>query len=83
LPEEVEEVLFNDEDLPRMMGGNEGQYLVYGRTHGGRFSFIVWASKYRQTKIITVRDMTGKEKRFYPLDFFALCTMRVFIAVNR
>jgi uncharacterized DUF497 family protein len=33
--------------------------------HAGRLLFIVWASKYKKTKIITVRDMTQKEKRFY------------------
>ena len=27
--------------------------------------FIVWTSKYKKTKIITARDMTEKEKRFY------------------
>ena len=64
-PEEVEEVLFNDVDTPLMMRGKEGKYLAYGKTHGGRLLFIVWASKYKKTKIITVRDMTGKGKRLY------------------
>ena len=64
-PEEVEEVLFNDVDIPLMMRGKEDKYLAYGKTHGGRLLFIVWASKYRRTKIITARDMTEREKRFY------------------
>jgi uncharacterized DUF497 family protein len=64
-PEEVEEVLFNDEDIPLLMRGKEGKYLAYGKTHGGRLLFIVWASRYRRTKIITARDMTEKERRFY------------------
>jgi uncharacterized DUF497 family protein len=64
-PEEVEEVLFNDVDLPLMMRGKEGKHLAYGKTHTGRLLFIVWASKYKKTKIITARDMTQKEKRFY------------------
>jgi len=64
-PEEVEGVLFNDVDTPLMMRGKEGKYLPYGKTHGGRLLLIVWASKYKKTKIITVRDMTEKEKRFY------------------
>jgi len=64
-PEEVGEVLFNDVDKPLVMRGKEGEYLAYGKTHGGRLLFIVWASKYRKTKIITARDMTEKEKRFY------------------
>ena len=65
LPEEVEAVLFNDGDTPLMMRGKEDKYLVYGKTHGGRLLFIVWASKYKKTKIITAREMTEKEKRFY------------------
>ena len=63
-PEEVEEVLFNDAQA-LMMRGKEGKYLAYGKTHGGRLLLIVWASKYKKTKIITARDMTEKEKRFY------------------
>ena len=64
-PEEVEGVLFNEVDTPLMMRGKEGKYLAYGKTHGGRLLFIVWVSKYRKTKIITARNMTEKEKRFY------------------
>ena len=64
-PEEVEEVLFNEVDTPVILQGKEGRYLAYGKTHGGRLLFIVWASKYKKTKIITARDMTEKEKRFY------------------
>jgi hypothetical protein len=64
-PEEVEELLFNGVDIPLMMRGREGRYLAYGKTQGGRLLFVVWASKYKKTKIITARDMTEKEKRFY------------------
>jgi uncharacterized DUF497 family protein len=64
-PEEVEEVLFNDVDPPLLIRGKEGKYLAYGKTHGGRLLFVVWASKYKKTKIITARDMTQREKRFY------------------
>ena len=31
-PEEVEEVLFNDDDPPIVMRGKEGRYLAYGKT---------------------------------------------------
>ena len=64
-PEEVEEVLFNDETEPLIMRGKEGKYLAYGKTNGGRFLLVVWAAKYRKTKIITARDMGRKEKPFY------------------
>ena len=59
-PEEVEEVLFNDMDLPIIMRGKEGRYLSYGKTNGGRFLFVAWAFKNRKTKIITARNMTKK-----------------------
>jgi len=64
-PEEVEEVLFNDTDLPFIMRGKEDKYLAYGKTVDGRFLLVVWASKYRKTKIITARDMSKKERQFY------------------
>ncbi len=52
-------------ELPFIMRGKEGKYLTYGKTNGGRFILVVWALKYRKTKIITARDMTIKEKQFY------------------
>jgi len=64
-PEEVEEVLFNEEAPPLVMRGREGRHLVYGRTAGGRLLLIVWALRHRKTKIITARDMNQKERRFY------------------
>jgi len=64
-PEEVEELLFNDVTSPLIMRGKEGKYLAYGKTHGGRFLLVVWAAKYRKTKIITARDMSKNEKQFY------------------
>lgn len=64
-PEEVEQVLFNDIDVPIIMRSRENKYLTYGETDSGRFLFIVWLSKYRKTRIVTARDMTKKEKQFY------------------
>jgi len=64
-PEEVEQVLFNDEDVPIIMRSRENKYLTYGETDSGRFLFIVWVSKYRKTRIVTARNMTKKEKQFY------------------
>ena len=64
-PEEVEEVLFNDMSMPLIMRGKQGKYLTYGKTNGGRFLLVVWAAKYRKTKIISARDMSKKEKQFY------------------
>ena len=64
-PEEVEEALFNEIGSPLIMRGKQGKYLAYGKTKGGRLLLVVWASKYRKTKIITARDMSKREKQFY------------------
>jgi uncharacterized DUF497 family protein len=64
-PEEVEEVLFNEIDLPLIMRGKQDRYLAYGKTDGGRLLLVVWAFKNRKTKVITARDLNGKEKQFY------------------
>ena len=64
-PEEVEEVLFNDSDTPRIMRGKENRYLAYGKTNAGRFLLVVLIIANRKTRIITARDMTDREKKFY------------------
>ena len=64
-PEKVEEMLFNNVTSPIIMRGKEGKYLAYGKTNGGRLLLVVWAARYRKTKIITARDMSKKEKQFY------------------
>ena len=64
-PEEVEEVLFNDSDSPRIMRGKENRYLAYGKTNAGRFLLVVLIIANRKTRIITARDMTDGEKKFY------------------
>jgi uncharacterized DUF497 family protein len=64
-PEEVEEVLFNDSDSPRIMRGKENRYLAYGKTNAGRFLLVVLIISNRKTRIITARDMTDREKKFY------------------
>lgn len=65
LPEEVEEVLFNDYNLPFILRGRDNKYLAYGETEGGRLLFIVWVSRHRKTRIVTARDLIRKEKQFY------------------
>jgi uncharacterized DUF497 family protein len=64
-PEEVEEVLFNGSDSPQIMRGKENRYLAYGRTSAGRYLFVVLMIANRKTRIITARDMTDREKKFY------------------
>jgi uncharacterized DUF497 family protein len=64
-PEEIEEVLFNDSDTPRIMRGKENRYLAYGKTNGGRYLFVVLIIANKKTRIITARDMTDNEKKLY------------------
>jgi uncharacterized protein len=64
-PEEVEQSLFNEEDVPIIMRGREGKHLAYGRTNRGRFLFVVLAIRHRRTSVITARDMTKAEKQYY------------------
>jgi uncharacterized DUF497 family protein len=64
-PEEVEEVLFNEDDKPILLKGKEGRYLAYGQTQSGRSLLVVWVIRYRKTNIITARDLTKKEKQFH------------------
>ncbi len=64
-PEEVEEVLFNDSVSPRIMRGKENRYLAYGKTNTGRFLLVVLIIADRKTRIITARNMTDREKKFY------------------
>lgn len=64
-PEEVEEVIFNDE--PICHKGTSNSYCVYGQAMSGRYLFIVLGKRNRraQYKVITARGMQDKEKRYY------------------
>lgn len=64
VPEEVEEVLFEDEPyIFRTKGKN--RYIVYGTTGGGRYLIIVLRISKVYAKVITARDMTLTERRKY------------------
>ena len=46
--------------------GRGGRHLAYGRTSDGRYLFIVlYARGAGVARIITARDMTDREQRFY------------------
>ena len=47
------------------MRGKENRYLAYGKTNAGRFLLVVLIIANRKTRIITARDMTDREKKFY------------------
>ena len=61
---EVEEaILFGK---PVYQRSREDKYVAYGLTEEGRYLFIVFAIKGgSRIRVITARDMTGKEKRYY------------------
>jgi uncharacterized DUF497 family protein len=64
-PEETEEVI--DDDKPICHKGMTDLYYAYGQAMSGRYLFIVLRRKGRGTqyRVITVRDMQDKEKRYY------------------
>jgi hypothetical protein len=62
-PEEVEEVFFNP---PYKLRRSLSQkYLLYGQTEDGRYLFIVFVWVGKLVKVISARDMTQKEQRFF------------------
>lgn len=65
---ECEEVFLN---YPLMMGGDEvhskteNRYYVLGQTNKGRYLFIVFTIRHNKIRVISARDMSGKERRRY------------------
>jgi uncharacterized DUF497 family protein len=65
-PEEVEEVCFNEEEIPFIRSGRENLHYVFGKTHSGRFLFIVVKFLRRgEVRVITARDMSEWEKTYF------------------
>ncbi len=64
-PAEIEEVAF--EDKPFIRSGREGLYYLLGTTQDGRYLFTIVALTKRRGEavVITARDMTDKERRYY------------------
>lgn len=61
---EVEEAILFDK--PFYQRSREGKYVAYATTEEGRFLFIVFVIKGRgRIRVITARDMSKKEKRYY------------------
>ncbi|NOZ06969.1 MAG: BrnT family toxin [Chloroflexi bacterium] len=59
--DEAEEPFYNRHKSRR--SGN--LYYLYGVTDEGRYLFIVFARKSRLARIISARDMTTSERRYY------------------
>ncbi|HHS98592.1 MAG TPA: BrnT family toxin [Chloroflexi bacterium] len=62
-PEEVEEAFFNPPYKVRRAAS--GKYLLYGRSEAGRYLFIVFVWEGTAVRIITARDMTPAERRYF------------------
>jgi hypothetical protein len=61
--EEVEETFFSRQIKVRK--AESDKYLLYGRSSDGRYLFVVFTWVGPQVKVITARDMTQNERRFY------------------
>lgn len=62
-PEEVEECFFTNRF--RVRRAEAGKYQLFSLTADGRYLFIVFVWEGRSAKIITARDMTVSERRYY------------------
>lgn len=62
-PEEAEEAFFNQPYKVRKAAS--GKYLLYGQTSEGRYLLVVFTWVGKQVKVITARDMTQSERRFF------------------
>ncbi|RDV84799.1 BrnT family toxin [Ammonifex thiophilus] len=62
-PEEVESVLRSS---PLLRRTKKGRMIALGRTNTGRYLFVVFMVKPGGVaRVITARDMTAAEKRYY------------------
>ena len=61
--EEVEQVFFNSPCKVRR--SESGKFLLYGRSNGGRYLFVVFAWDGYLVRVISARDMTPSERRYY------------------
>ncbi|OGW27585.1 MAG: hypothetical protein A2X59_10210 [Nitrospirae bacterium GWC2_42_7] len=65
-PEEVEEVCFNEDNVPFIRSGRENLHYVFGRTYSGRFLFVVAKfARHGEARVITARDMNTWEKNYF------------------
>ncbi len=62
-PTEVEECFFNSPYKTRHVQRDKHQ--LFGRSDNGRYLFVVFAWEGHLARIITARDMTASERRYY------------------
>ena len=62
-PDEAEEAFQNE---PVFRKGRSGFHILYGRTEEGRYLFVVYVRKSGGViRIVTTRNMTPTERRYY------------------
>jgi hypothetical protein len=67
-PQEVEEVCFNEEDLPLIRSGRDKLHYVFGKEVSGRFLFIVVRFlRPGEVRLVTARDMNAWEKKYFKM----------------
>jgi uncharacterized protein len=65
-PEEIEEVCFNEDDVPLIRSGKGNLHYVFGKTDTGRLLFVVVKFlRPGEVKLITARDMDRWEKNYF------------------
>ena len=62
-PEEVEEAFFHPPYKVRRTASDK--YQLFGRANDGRYLFVVFAWVEHSVKVITARDMTDAERRYF------------------
>jgi len=67
-PSECEEIFFNrplvvQDDTTH--SEKESRYYCLGRTDAGRMLFVVFTIRRRTIRVISARDMNGKERKAY------------------
>jgi len=63
-PTEVEGVCFGQRKV--LLRAKEGRYAVLGRTEAGRYLKVIVTFPVRgRSRVITAREMTTKERRYY------------------
>ncbi|MDI6817632.1 MAG: BrnT family toxin [Actinomycetota bacterium] len=60
--DEAEEVFYSKVKYRR---ANDSRYFLFGQTAAGRRLFVVFELKSTLVRVISARDMTQKERRYY------------------
>ena len=62
VPEEAEEVFLNRHIVRNT---RDGRYQAFGQTDEGRYLLVVYIQKKGRIRIITARDMTSSERKYF------------------